>query len=66
MPHEAVIGELIDEHAQGVISKVITKVFLVYDSLRDSLDKEHVLPVVSVIGTIAIIFAAGYLMSHLM
>uniref|UniRef100_A0A1B6DHU2 DnaJ homolog subfamily C member 16 n=1 Tax=Clastoptera arizonana TaxID=38151 RepID=A0A1B6DHU2_9HEMI len=66
MPHEAVIGELIDEHAQGIISKVITKMFVTYDALRDSLDKEHVLPVVSIIGTVVVIFALGYLMSYLM
>ncbi|XP_054263700.1 dnaJ homolog subfamily C member 16-like [Macrosteles quadrilineatus] len=66
MTHEAVIGELIDEQAQGIISKVITKLLITYDILRDNLDKEHILPVVSVIATVVVILAAGYLMAYLM
>lgn len=66
MPNEAVIGELIDEQAQGLVSKVITKILVTYDMLRDSLDKEHVLPIISIIGTIVFILGAGYLMAYLM
>lgn len=66
MPNEAVIGELIDEQAQGLLSKVISRILLSYDMLRDSLDKEHILPAISIIGTIVFILAAGYLMAYLM
>lgn len=66
MPHEAVIGELIDEQAQGFISKMITRMMLTYDVLRESLDKEHILPAVSVVVTVLVIVAAGFLMNHLM
>lgn len=66
LPHEAVVSELIDEHAQGVFMKFFNKILLTYDSMRDSLGKEHVLPAISVVATIAIILAAGYIMTYLM
>lgn len=66
MPHEAVIGELIDEQAQGFISRMLTRLMLTFEMMRDNLDKEHILPAVSVIATVVVILAAGYLMAYLM
>lgn len=66
MTHEAVIGELIDEHAQGIFTKIISRVMDTYEMLRDNLDSKHVLPVVSIVGTVAFIMGAGYLMAYLM
>ncbi|RZF48584.1 hypothetical protein LSTR_LSTR012545 [Laodelphax striatellus] len=66
LPHEAVVGELIDEHAQGLLMKLLQRLLLTYDSLRESLGKEHILPAVSVVATIAVILAAGYIMAYLM
>lgn len=66
LPNEAVIGELIDEQTQGIVARVITKILHIIDCLQEHLSKEHVLPVVSVIGTAAFICIAAYTMSYLM
>lgn len=66
LPNEAVIGELIDEQTQGIVTRVITRILHAIDYLQEHLSKEHVLPVVSVIGTAAFICIAAYTMAYLM
>ncbi|XP_014254175.1 dnaJ homolog subfamily C member 16 isoform X1 [Cimex lectularius] len=64
--NEAVIGELIDEHTQGIMSKLLTRFLQTIDALQESLGKEHILPALSVLATIMIIIGAGYCMNYLM
>lgn len=54
-----------DEHAQGLIIRILNKILLVFDFLSDNVGQEHILPALSVVGTIAFILVAGYLMSYL-
>ncbi|KOC69315.1 DnaJ like protein subfamily C member 16 [Habropoda laboriosa] len=66
LPYAAVVGELADEHAQaGTVDKLIGKALLAVDYISDSLTKEQILPLVSVIATIMLLGAAGYGMSYL-
>lgn len=66
LPNEAVIGELIDEQTQGVVARFLSRVLHTIDYLQDNLGKEHILPAVSVVGTVAFIIFAAWLMSYLM
>lgn len=50
---------------QGTVGKLIGKALLAVDYISDSLTKEQILPLVSVIATLMLIGAAGYGMSYL-
>lgn len=50
---------------QGTVDKLIGKALLAVDYISDSLTKEQILPLVSVIATLMLIGAAGYGMSYL-
>ncbi|XP_055616645.1 dnaJ homolog subfamily C member 16 [Toxorhynchites rutilus septentrionalis] len=63
--YEAEVKDLLDEHAQGLIIRILKKILLVFDFLSDNVGQEHILPALSVVGTIAFILVAGYLMSYL-
>lgn len=63
--NEAVIGELIDEHTQGVVSRFFTRLLQTFYYLQDTLGKEHILPAVSLFTTLALILGLGFYMSHL-
>ncbi|XP_076277209.1 dnaJ homolog subfamily C member 16 l(3)80Fg [Lasioglossum baleicum] len=65
LPYAAVVGELADEHAQGTVDKLIGKALLAVDYISDSLTKEQILLLVSIIATLILIGAAGYGMSYL-
>ncbi|CAL7950285.1 unnamed protein product [Xylocopa violacea] len=65
LPYAAVVGELADEHAQGTVDKLIGKALLAVDYISDSLTKEQILHLVSLIATLLLIGAAGYGMSYL-
>lgn len=65
LSYEAEVKELLDEHAQGLVTKIITKCLILLEYFTDNLGKEHILPFLSVIATIAFILGVGYLMSYL-
>jgi DnaJ homolog subfamily C member 16 len=46
-------------------TRVIKRIIVSIDYLYDSLGKEHIFPVISVIGTILFILGVGYLMTYL-
>lgn len=54
-----------DEHAQNLATRIIKKVFITIDYMYDNLGKEHILPALSVVGTVLFILGVGYLMSYL-
>lgn len=56
---------MINEHAQGTFTQIVNKVLLVFEYLSDNIGEEHVLPVLSVIGTFVFIVGVGYLMAYL-
>lgn len=57
--------DLLDEHAQSIFVQIINKVFMLIEYFGDNLGREHVLPVLSVFGTIGFIVAIGYLLAYL-
>jgi len=57
--------DLIDEHAQGIMSRILTKLFQTADFFRDNITKDQLLPVLSVVATILLIVAVGYILSYL-
>lgn len=65
MTNEAEVQDLLDEHAQGTFSKILTKVLIAVEYLGDNLGEEHVWPAISVVATVAFILGVGYLMSYL-
>ncbi|XP_069683345.1 dnaJ homolog subfamily C member 16 [Periplaneta americana] len=58
---EAVIKELIDEHAQGIMSKILAKLL----QAADNITKDQLLPVLSIMATILFIVAGGYVLSYI-
>lgn len=65
LQYEAVIKDLLDEHAQGLISKVFSKLALCLEIASDHLTHEHIMPAVSVVGTVLFILAIGHFMAGL-
>ncbi|XP_055523691.1 dnaJ homolog subfamily C member 16 isoform X1 [Wyeomyia smithii] len=65
LSYEAEVKDLLDEHAQGLVVRILNKVLLAFEYMTDNLGQEHILPALSVVGTVAFILAAGYLMSYL-
>lgn len=60
-----IFQDLLDEHAQGLVIRILNKVLLAFEYMTENLGQEHILPALSVVGTIAFILGAGYLMSYL-
>ncbi|KAK4305788.1 hypothetical protein Pmani_022334 [Petrolisthes manimaculis] len=65
MPYETVIQELFDEHAQGIVWRIISKLVSVQDFLRDNVNQDDIVPAVSIMVTVIFIVAGGYVMSYL-
>lgn len=65
LTYEAEVKDLLDEHAQGVMTRILGKILITFEYLVDNLGKEHVLPALSVVATILFILGVGYLMAHL-
>lgn len=65
LTYEAFVKELFDEHAKGIFGRIITKLVMMTGSLYDSLDKEQLLPALSVLGTMIFIVILGYIMAYL-
>nr|CAG4640775.1 EOG090X049L [Eulimnadia texana] len=65
LPYEASLKEMVDEHAQGLLARVVTRLAAAADILRDHVTRQDVLAVGSVLGTILFIAAVGYVMAYL-
>jgi DnaJ family protein C protein 16 len=59
------LQELIDEHAQGMVGRILNRLFLTTEYLRDNLTKDQIFPALSVLGTVVFIVVAGYVMAYL-
>ncbi|GFG31560.1 hypothetical protein Cfor_00470 [Coptotermes formosanus] len=64
LSYEAVIKELIDEHAQGIMSRILTKLLQTAEFFRDNMTKDQLLPLLSIVATILFIVAGGYILSY--
>lgn len=58
------LQNLFDEHAQSLISRLLSKLEYISEYLIDNLEKEHVLALLSLLGTIIFMFAVGYVMVY--
>lgn len=57
--------ELVDEHAQGILSRISSRLMTAVELLRDHITRQDLLAVASVIGTVLFIVAIGYVMTYL-
>ncbi|GAB0090549.1 DnaJ homolog subfamily C member 16 [Sergentomyia squamirostris] len=65
LTYEAEVKDLLDEHAQGLVARILNKILLTFEYLGDNLGREHILPALSVVGTVGFILGVGYLMAYL-
>lgn len=65
LPHDARLGVLADEHARGLIGRILRRLVLMGEVLRDHLTRYEVLPALSVALSFGFIVLVGYLMSYL-
>lgn len=65
LTYEAVVQDLFDEHAKGIFGRIITKVGNFVGSMYDDLNKDQILPALSVVGTFVFIIGVGYFMAYL-
>ncbi|KAH7956844.1 hypothetical protein HPB52_012858 [Rhipicephalus sanguineus] len=65
LPHDARLGVLVDEHARGLLGRILRRLVLMGDALRDHLTRYEVLPALSVALSFGFIVLVGYFMSYL-
>lgn len=65
LTYEAFVNDLFDEHAKGIIGRIVARVRTFLESIYDDLGKDQILPALSIIGTIIFILAVGYFMAYL-
>lgn len=57
--------DLFDEHAKGLLAKIINKLITFSQNVYEGMDRSQILPLISVIGTIIFILIVGYFMAYL-
>ncbi|XP_053963544.1 dnaJ homolog subfamily C member 16 isoform X1 [Anastrepha ludens] len=62
--YEAFVQNLFDEHTQSIVSRWITKLGYLSEYLIDNLEKELILAMLSLVGTVVFMFAVGYIMVY--
>ncbi|XP_039969011.1 dnaJ homolog subfamily C member 16 [Bactrocera tryoni] len=62
--YETFVKNLFDEHAQSLINRWLSKVEYISEYLIDNLEKEHILALLSLLGTIIFMFVVGYVMIY--
>lgn len=62
---EATIEQLVDEHASTIFARIASKMIEMSEVLRDNITKDELIPAASLVLTVAVIIAGGYVMSYL-
>merc|ERR1719510_48835 len=62
---EAVLDNILDEHAVSMFSRMANRMIEISEILRDNITLDELLPAVSLVATVGVIIAGGYLMSYL-
>jgi len=62
---EAVLDNIMDEHAVSMFSRMANRMIEISEILRDNITLDELLPAVSLVATVGVIIAGGYLMSYL-
>lgn len=65
LSYEAHVKDLLDEHAIGMLAYIVHRVLLTFEYFGDHIGQEHILPVLSTLGSIAFVVCVGYLMAYL-
>jgi len=65
LSREAVLNQLVDEHATGIFVRIANKMIEISEILRDNITKDELIPAASLVMTVGIIIAGGYVMSYL-
>uniref|UniRef100_A0A0A1WZF6 DnaJ homolog subfamily C member 16 n=1 Tax=Zeugodacus cucurbitae TaxID=28588 RepID=A0A0A1WZF6_ZEUCU len=64
LSYETFVKNLFDEHAQSLINRWLSKLEYTCEYVIDNLEKEHILALLSLLGTIVFMFAVGYVMVY--
>lgn len=62
---EATIEQLVDEHASTIFARIANRMIELSEVLRDNITKDELIPAASLVLTVAVIIAGGYVMSYL-
>jgi len=62
---EAVLEQLVDEHATSVFAKIANRMIELSEILRDNITMDELIPAASLVLTVGVIIAGGYVMSYL-
>lgn len=62
---EAIIDQLVDEHANSIFVRIANKMIEISEILRDNITKDELIPAASLVLTVGVIVAGGYVMSYL-
>merc|ERR1712152_91885 len=62
---EAVLEQLVDEHATSVFARIANRMIELSEILRDNITMDELIPAASLVATVGVIIAGGYLMSYL-
>merc|ERR1711902_156440 len=65
LSREAVLENLLDEHAVSMFAKIANRMIEISEILRDNVTMDELLPAASLVATVGVIIAGGYLMSYL-
>ncbi|XP_013775072.1 dnaJ homolog subfamily C member 16-like isoform X2 [Limulus polyphemus] len=65
LPYHAKVASLSDEQARGLFSRIVNRLIIMGDVLRDNISRQEVLPAISVVLSVAFIIIVGYVMSYL-
>eukprot|EP00092_Neocalanus_flemingeri_P087100 GFUD01109853.1.p1 GENE.GFUD01109853.1~~GFUD01109853.1.p1 ORF type:complete len:797 (+),score=258.24 GFUD01109853.1:84-2474(+) len=62
---EAVLEQLVDEHATSVFARIANRMIELSEVLRDNITMDELIPAASLVLTVGVIIAGGYVMSYL-
>merc|ERR1719431_626836 len=62
---EAVVDHLVDEHATTIFARIASRMIELSEVLRDNITMDELIPAASLVLTVAVIIAGGYVMSYL-
>jgi len=65
LTREAVLESLLDEHAVSMFAKIANRMIEISEILRDNVTMDELIPAASLVATVGVIIAGGYLMSYL-
>lgn len=62
---EAEVRDLLDEHAQGIVLQILTRIWNFSEQMFENIGQQHMMALLSIVGTLAFIVGIGYLLAYL-